>query len=72
MQLSIDISDNKASAFIAFLKTLDFVKVKLSDPDFEFSAKQKNELIKRHKEYKKNTTSCSDWDSVSTEIEKRL
>jgi hypothetical protein len=72
MQLRIDISDNKANAFIAFLKTLDFVKVKLNEPNFEFSAKQKTELIKRHKEYEKNTASCSDWDSVSNEIEKRL
>ncbi len=72
MQLSIDIPDSKAKAFIAFLKTIDFVKVKLKETDFEFSSKQKNELVKRQKEYKKNPSSCSDWDTVSNEIENRL
>jgi hypothetical protein len=72
MQLSINIPDNKAKAFIAFLKTIDFVKIKQSDTDFEFSAEQKNELIKRRKEYNENPSFSADWASVSSEIEKRL
>lgn len=72
MHISIDIPDNKARAFIAFLKTIDFVKIKKNDTGFELSQKQKEELMQCYSDYKTNPSSFLSWDSVKNEIEKHL
>ena len=72
MDLSINIPDSKAKAFIEFLKTIDFVKIKTKEPMFEFSPEQKRELDSRIKDYQANPSTCLDWDTVKTQIESRF
>ena len=72
MQLILDLPDNKANAFIAFLKTIEFVKVKKSNDDFELTQAQKEELDRRFENYKSNPSSAIEWDVVKADIEKRL
>ena len=72
MDLSINIPDNKAAAFIAFLKTIDFVKVQEKEDSFELSQKQKDDLMQCYNEFQENSSAFLSWNAAKKEISKHL
>ena len=66
MIYELEIADDKAKSIIAFLKQLDFVKIKLSAS----SAKRKP-IIRNKESEKKNLSyfnACHDWDIEAASI----
>lgn len=41
MKITLDVQDNKASAFLNFLRTLDFIKISKQESDISLSEAQK-------------------------------
>lgn len=70
MKITLDINDNKAAAFINFIKSLDFIKVEV--PEQEFIQSQMNEVNKRLEEHENNPSNAIDFDIAMDEIEKEL
>jgi hypothetical protein len=71
MQLTIDIdtSDEKAQAFINFIKTLDFIKIdELNNIPFNLTKAQKNILDKRKKRHLDNESKSFNWMDIKTEL----
>ena len=72
MHISLDINDSKAHQFLAFLKTLDFVKINESETDFEIPESHKPILDKRLEEYYSKPNRVKDFKKNLAEIRKSL
>ncbi len=70
MKITLDVNDNKAEAFINFIKSLDFINVETLDHDV--TQGQMNEVNKRLDKFKNNPSNALDFDIAMDEIEKEL
>ena len=70
MKITLDVNDNKAAAFINFIKSLDFINVETLDHDL--TQDQMNEVNKRLDKHKNNPSNAIDFDIAMDEIEKEL
>jgi len=65
-RINIDDSSDKAKAFIAYLKTLDFVS--FEEQDIQLSDEQWNILEQRKKEHQAGKLSFRPWEEVKKEL----
>ena len=72
MQLTIDIdtSNNKAQAFINFIKTLDFIKIKEREypEEYDLTEKQINTLEERKQKHINKESESYSWDEIKEEL----
>lgn len=70
--VDIDITNNKALAFINYIRTLDFISIKEKEKLAEYSlTNQQIEILEDRKEKHKNNESKSySWDEIKEELKK--
>lgn len=66
MKITLDIQENKFSAFLAFIKTLDYVSV---PDDSSIPQWQIDEVNQRLKDIENNTNQPADFDNMVNDIE---
>ncbi|MEA3495099.1 MAG: addiction module protein [Bacteroidota bacterium] len=68
--INIDTSNNKAQAFIDFIKTLDFIKIGEKDSinSFTLSDEQKNILDERENKHLNNESQSFSWNEVKDSL----
>ncbi len=73
MRVNLEINDNKAQAFIDFIKTLDYVKISEGvDSDFTIPEWHKNLISERLESYNKNPDSIKDFKKTLDDLRKSL
>ncbi len=70
LTLNIEINNNKAKAFIDFIKTLDFIKIKETDnsEDFALTQEHKKILDKRMQKHLNNESKSFNWEDIKAEL----
>lgn len=71
MKITLDIEDDKLSAFLNFIKTLDYVTVNKENVDFKLSEEHKNILEDRKESYQKGESKGVSWDEVKSDARKK-
>ena len=68
--IDIDTTNKKARAFIDFIKTLDFIKIKeKEDPSaYELTQQQINILEERKQRHIKKESKSYSWDEIKDEL----
>jgi len=69
MKVTLDIQDSRFNTFLAFIKTLDYVSVKIDDVIPQW---QMDEVEKRLQDHKKNPELAMDFETAMDDIEKDL
>ena len=67
---NIEMSSKKAQAFLDFIKTLDFIKVKEKEytKSFSLSEEQKNILNERKAKHLKGESKSYSWNEIKEEL----
>ena len=69
LTLNIDINNNKAKAFLDFIKTLDFIKIKEDNTDdFTLTQEHINILDERKQKHLKKESKSFNWDEIKSEL----
>lgn len=73
MKITLDINDNKASAFLNFVKSLDFIKIQdyKGTQNTDVPAWQMKETEKRFKELEKHPEKSIDFNKTIEKLEKK-
>ena len=68
--IEIDTSSNKAQAFIDFIKTIDFIKIKdrESPEEYALTKKQINILEERKQRHINKESKSYSWDEITEEL----
>jgi len=68
--IEIDASSNKAQAFIDFIKTMDFIKIKdkESPEEYALTKKQISMLEERKQRHINKTSKSYSWDEIKEEL----
>ena len=69
LTLNIDINNNKAKAFLDFIKTLDFIKIKEDNTDdFTLTQEHIDILDERKLKHLKKESESFNWDEIKNEL----
>jgi len=70
LTLNIETKNNKAQAFIDFIKTLDFIKIKDKDEtrEYSLSEEQVQILAERKEKHLNNKSKSYKWDEIKEEL----
>ena len=71
-QFTISIPDNKASLFLEFMKSLNFVKEIQQVEDIDIPQWQKDVVRERMADYKANPNQALDFDAAMDDVESEL
>ncbi len=71
--VDIDITNNKALAFINYIRTLDFISIKEKEKLAEYSlTNQQIQILEdRKKKHKNNESKSYSWDEIKEELTKK-
>jgi hypothetical protein len=70
MKITLEIPENKAAAFINFIKSLDFIKISEETESYELSDIQKKILDERYSAHKQGNTKSFTFEEVVNEAKK--
>ena len=70
LTLNVEINNNKAQAFIDFIKTLDFIKIKekKDSKDFILTQEHISILDERKQKHLKNESKSFSWNEIKSEL----
>ena len=68
LTLDIDTNNNKAQAFVDFIKTLDFIKIKEEPREYSLSEEQIQILEERKQKHLNKESKSNKWPEIKDEL----